>query len=155
MDPCMDIMSPPPAPFDVPLENHSSSGDSNAEEPPSGTSSATVEGILSREAPGDKAESLTCPLSDCDSDVDLMKVMKKKDEPPMPLGGSDGEEFDEEGTDEDEEDFMVHFAHTGRKTFALHKLACAVYGVISGTAQAPCSVWGTFWNCAVSAHAVC
>ncbi|XP_071513827.1 uncharacterized protein [Panulirus ornatus] len=54
--------------------------------------------------------------SDCDSDVvDLMKVMKRSEDPP------DGDVVNEDliATDEDDDeddDFLVHFAHTGRKT---------------------------------------
>lgn len=53
------------------------------------------------------------PPSDCDSDeVDLLKVMKRRDEPPDP----EVLQEDLSATDEDEDDFTVHFAHTGRKT---------------------------------------
>ncbi|XP_042863274.1 uncharacterized protein LOC122247763, partial [Penaeus japonicus] len=55
-------------------------------------------------------------LSDCDSDVDLLSVMKKKNDPPPPPPPED-EMFDgEECESTEDEDFTVHFAHTGRKT---------------------------------------
>ncbi|XP_047480200.1 uncharacterized protein LOC125032859 [Penaeus chinensis] len=53
-------------------------------------------------------------LSDFDSDVDLLSVMKKKKEPPPP---PEDEMFDgEECESTEDEEFTVHFAHTGRKT---------------------------------------
>lgn len=59
------------------------------------------------------------PPSDCDSDeVDLLKVMKRRrddDEPPPDTEVLPQEDLST--TDEDDEDeFTVHFAHTGRKT---------------------------------------
>ncbi|XP_045598639.1 uncharacterized protein [Procambarus clarkii] len=56
------------------------------------------------------------PPSDCDSDVvDLLKVMKKREQQP-PDPHVLHEDLCTTDDDDDDDDFLVHFAHTGRKT---------------------------------------
>ncbi|XP_069949902.1 uncharacterized protein [Cherax quadricarinatus] len=76
----------------------------------SATSSATTE---IEQLPVDAPQGE--PSSDCDGDlVDLLKVMKMKEE--LPDSEAQHDDLCTTDEDDDDDDFLVHFAHTGRKT---------------------------------------